>query len=435
MHILVAGVRHKTAPIEVREKFALTEEEVERAIPFLLTLPGIVECAILTTCNRTEIYAAVSRTDQGLQSLKTFFSQSKGVDYDAYRSSVFTLLHEDAAMHLFRVTSGLDSLILGEGQIVAQVKEALSTAQRHKASGVVIDRLFKSALNIGKKIRTETGIASRDVSVSHAAYEFAKSLDPQLLDRNLAMVGGGKMAEILLSTLRREMSQEQQKRVSVVNRSANRLRTLTEKFGFHGHLWNEMPSVIRNADVLFVATGAPHLVLDQEDFMDAGPKVIIDISVPRNVDPAVKELSGIRLFNTDDLAHVSGFSPEAQQNIKEQAEAILHAEFAEFYQWLIRLPVVVPTITRLRSKVETIRQAEAACACPVTGTSCSVIDDLSRNLVNKILHDPTVRLKATQNMEEIYQQAATLSHLFNVEELAGGTATTIPPIQPTVRKA
>lgn len=416
MHILVAGVRHKTAPIEIREKFALTEEEIESAIPVLLDLPAIRECAILTTCNRTEIYAVVSQTDIGLQSIKTFFQEFKGIDYDAFRSSVFTLLHEDAAMHLFRVTSGLDSLILGEGQILAQVKETLAASQRLKANGVVIDKLFKTALTVGKRVRTETGIASRDVSVSRAAFAFAKQLDPNLLNRKITLVGGGKMAEILLNSLKREMTPAQLSNARLVNRSENRLNTLVEKFGFQGYTWEHLPEMIRTSDVLFVATGAPHIVLDQEDFAGCGEKLIIDISVPRNVDPAVEALDGIRLYNTDDLAGTMGFSSETKENIKGQAREIIHEEYADFFRWLVSLPVVGPTITLLRSKVETIRKTEAACICPVTSTSCSVIDNLSKNLVNKILHDPTVRLKSTRNMEEIYQQAAMLSHLFNFDD-------------------
>lgn len=418
MHLLVAGVRHRTAAIDVREKFALTEDEIERAIPFLLTLPGIMECAILTTCNRTEVYVAVTQSDVGLKSIKQFFLEFKGVQYDEYRGAVMTLLHEDAAMHLFQVASGLDSLIIGEGQILAQVKDTLAQAQALNSNGAVLDKLFKTALTVGKRVRTETGIALRDVSVSKAAYEFAKELRPDLLERPLALVGGGKMAEILLRSLRNEMTAEQRENVVIVNRSAQRLESLKEKFGFQGVTWEALPEVIASAHTLFVATGAPHIVLDETDFEGRGEKLIMDISVPRNVSPSVTALEGVSLYNTDDLAGTMGYSVESQQEIKAQARQIIHEEYAQFYHWLMSLPVVGPTITMLRSKVETIRQSEASCACPVIGTSCSMMDTLSRNLVNKILHDPTVRLKTTDNLEDIYQQAAMLSHLFNFDSLS-----------------
>lgn len=415
MHLIVCGVRHKSASIEVRERFSFTDSQVQQAIPFLMGLPGIQECSILTTCNRTEVYVAVSQTDLGLQSLKTFFADFKGVDFQHYRAYIFTLLQEDAINHLFRVASGLDSLILGEGQILSQVKETLSVAQRFKSNGLVLDKLFKAALTVGKRVRTETGISSRDASVSRAAYEFAKTVDPDFLNRNISLVGGGKMIEILLGALQRSMTPEQQGRVRLVNRSVHRLESLSQKFGFQGVPWEQLPDVLPQTEVLFVATGAPHIILGLQDFQTHAPRLIIDISVPRNVDPEVDTLPGVQLFNTDDLEGISGFSPETKQFLLDQAQRIIEEEYMAFHQWFVGLPVVGPTITLLRSKIESIRKTEAACACPVTGTSCTVIDDLSKNLVNKILHDPTVRLKATRNLEEIYRQAAALSHLFNLE--------------------
>ncbi|MBY0404399.1 MAG: glutamyl-tRNA reductase [Cyanobacteria bacterium] len=421
MHIVVAGVRHKTAPIEIREKFALSDMEVESSIPLLLKLPGIQECAILTTCNRTEVYVVTNQSEIGMESIRTFFKNVKNVDMDEYRSSMFTLMHEDAVTHLFRVASGLDSLILGEGQILAQVKETLATAIRLKSNGVVVDKLFKAALKVGKRVRSETGIASRDISVSQAAFDFAKTTFPSLLDENILVVGGGKMAEILLSSLKSAMTPSQAKNITLINRSESRLNTLKEKFNLQGETWDSLPTKLETATVVFVATGAPHIVLDTSDFKESYPKLIIDISVPRNVSPEVGDLAGLQLLNTDDLTGVSGFSIENVEVLKGQATQLIQEELLEFLQWFISLPVVVPTITLLRSKVETIRKAEASCACPVTGTSCSVIDNLSKNLVNKILHDPTVRLKTTQNLEEIYQQAAMLSHLFNFDSANGSS--------------
>jgi glutamyl-tRNA reductase len=339
----------------------------------------------------------------------------KGVDIGIYQPGLFTLLHEDVAVHLFRVASGLDSLILGEGQILAQVKEALSSAQKLKSTGIVIDKLFKSALSVGKRVRTETGIASRDASVSQAALDFAKKLDPNLLDRKISLIGGGKMIEILLSAFKEKMTPEQQQGVRLVNRSENRLTSLVEKYGFPGYTWPQLPAVLEDSEVLFVATGAPHAVLFPDDFQVGCEKLIMDISVPRNVDPMVGELSGVRLYNTDDLVGVSGFSPESEHLLKDQAQSIIEEEFSAFHHWFKTLPVAGPTIARLRAKVESIRKEEAACHCPVLGSSCNIIDELSKSLINKILHDPTVRLKSTRNLNEIYQQAAALSRLFNLQ--------------------
>lgn len=415
MPILVTGVRQKMASIEVREKFALTEEEVSTAIQHLLTLPGIEECAILTTCNRSEIYANVTDTRLALESIERFYKEFKGFKMADYRAHLFVLLHEDAVIHLFRVASGLDSLILGEGQILGQVKDTLALSQQLKSAGPVLDKMFKAALTVGKRVRTETGIADKDVSVSRAAYEMARQQEPKLFDKNIALIGGGKMASILMASLKRDR-RDHSGSIAIVNRSEARLASLTEKYGFPGHTWEEMDAVIAKADVLFVATGAPHLVLGPKHFQDKGDKLVIDIAVPRNVDPRVGEMTGIRLFNTDDLAQVGmGFSPETQEQLKQQAQEIIDEELTTFLQWQVTRPVL-PTIAKLREKIESIRKTEASCACPVTGSSCSVIDNLTRSLINKILHDPTVQLKDSRNMQDIYMQAQTLSKLFNLEE-------------------
>lgn len=424
MSILVTGVRHRTAPIEVREQFALLEEEVPRALATLRNCAGIEECAILTTCNRTEIYAVVTDTELGLQSIRQFYKLFKGFSIEPYRQYTFNLMHEDAVLHLFRVASGLDSLILGEGQILGQVKDALSVAQKAQATGMLLDRLFKSAITVGKRVRTETGIAEKDVSVSLAAYELASRLDPDLLNKRIALVGGGKMAEILIRCLQRDMTAEQQARVILVNRSRQRLDELCARYGCQGWTWEGIDEALEAADVVFVATGAPHVVLGKPHFEGKGEKLLMDISVPRNVDPRVTELATIRLFNTDDLAGIGGFSHEAQRRLAEQAQVILEEEARNFHQWRTGLSAI-PTIARLRAKVETIRQAELA-ATGTLGPHYDLIDEISRNLIQKILHDPTVRLKASTNLEEIYQQASVLSHLFDIDPLPAEAPVTEP---------
>jgi glutamyl-tRNA reductase len=416
MHILVSGVRHRTAPIEVRERFALPEQEVESALLALKSSHGISECAILTTCNRTEIYAAVSNIEEGLQAIRQFYRQYKGLDIADFRQYTFNLLHEDAVAHLFRVASGLDSLIIGEGQIMAQVKDALALAKKTKTAEVLLEKLFKSALIVGKRVRTETGLADKDVSVSLAAYRYVHRLDEHLLDRKIALIGGGKMAEIVMSLLKQGMTPQQQKNVVLVNRSIERLSDLCQRYGFAGCGWDQLGQAIAQAEVLFVATGAPHVVLGKADFAGYGDKLVVDIAVPRNVDPRVAELPGIRLFNTDDLAGENGFTLEMRNRMKDQAQAILEEECLAFDQWRTAL-TAVPTIVRLRQKVEQIRQAELAASatqCP-DGATLETLSQLSRSLVHKILHDPTVRLKNAGTAEAIDRQVSVLSHLFNID--------------------
>jgi glutamyl-tRNA reductase len=412
MYILVNGVRHRTAPIEIRERFALPEEEVSAALQALKAQPGIEECAILTTCNRTELYVVTPDTAQGLQAIRQFYASFKGLQIDQYREVTFNLLHEDAVSHLFRVAAGLDSLIIGEGQIMGQVKDALALAQQENTAGLLLDKLFKFALAAGKRVRTETGLAEKDVSVSLAAYQFAKRQVPDLLDRRITLIGGGKMAEIMMSLLKQGMSPAQQKQVMLVNRSHDRLAELSARYGFKGVGWERLDEAIAHAEVLFVATGAPHVVLGKADFENQEPKLVIDIAVPRNVDPRVAELPGMRLFNTDNLGDAVGFSQAAQHALKQQARHILEEECENFHQWRMSLSVA-PTIARLREKVESIRQAELAANKP-SAAAYEMMDQVSRSLIRKILHDPTVRLKNSRQ-EDITHQASVLRHLFNIE--------------------
>jgi len=412
MYILVSGVRHRTAPIEVREKFALLEDEVASALELLKSCAGIEECAILTTCNRTEIYTVVKDTEVGLQSIKQFYKLFRGLEIESYRQARFNLMHEDAVTHLFRVASGLDSLIIGEGQIMGQVKDALAAAQRQETAGLILDKLFKAALSTGKRVRTETGIADKDVSVSLAAYQFAKQLDPALMNRHIALIGGGKMAEIMMSLFKQGMTQEQQANVVLVNRSQERLNELCSRYGFKGLGWEQLNEAIDQAEVIFVATGAPHVVLGKMDFEDKGRKLVIDIAVPRNVDPRVAELPEVQLFNTDNLAGASGFSGETQNQLLQQAQAILEEECLNFQRWTLSIPAV-STITRLREKVEQLRQAELAATS--TGVHYEVVDTISKNLIRKILHEPTVRLKNAHSPQHVYLQISVLSHLFNID--------------------
>lgn len=419
MYLLVSGVRHRTAPIEIRERFALLEEEVPAALQSLKAYPGVEECAILTTCNRTEIYLAVTETEQGIQAIRQFYQAFKSFQIEQYREYTFNLLHDDAVAHLFRVAAGLDSLIIGEGQIMGQVKEALSLAQQEKSAGVLLDKLFKFALTAGKRVRTETGLAEKDVSVSLAAYHFAKELSPDLLNRRITLIGGGKMAEIMMSLFKQGMCEAQQFNVMLVNRSQDRLAELSDRYGFKGVGWDQLDTAIEHAEILFVATGAPHVVLGKADFEHAvhtrGPKIIIDIAVPRNVEPHVADLPHIQLFNTDHLANVTGgYSLATQAELKRQAQHILDEECESFHHWRTSLSVV-PTIARLREKVESIRRAElAANTAPNAPDTYHMMDQVSRNLIQKILHDPTVRLKDSRTSDMAYQ-ASVLRHLFNIE--------------------
>ncbi len=407
------GIRQKNAPIAVREKFALTQSEVKAALSYLTQQPGIAECAIVTTCNRTELYLAVHDTLDGIKAVQGYFINYKQVNVQDFPRNVFRFIGEDAVIHLLRVASGLDSLIVGEGQILNQVKDALATAQIIHTSGTILDKLFKQALSTGKRVRTETGIATKDVSVSRAAYQLAKQIQPNLLDDSIALIGGGKMATLLMNSLQREMTDTQQKHVVILNRSETRLKELTEKYGFRGVGWPSIKSVLEQSNVLFVATGAPHTVLHAEDFAGLSDKLIIDISMPRNVHPEVGQLDHVTLYNTDDLANVHTFTPEKQTQILTQAEQIITEEAGSFEQWQQKR-TIYPTIVNLRSKVEDIRQNQLASVRGLSDEGHARLDKLSKKLVNQILHEPITSLKTETCAEALTQKADVVKTLFNI---------------------
>jgi glutamyl-tRNA reductase len=419
MHTVVIGVRHRTAPIEIREKLAFSQEETPDALREMMLLPGILEGAILSTCNRTEVYATVTDTELGMRSLKSFLSEYKQFEYDEHMHHAFILLHEDSVMHLFRVASGLDSLVLGEGQIMAQVKETLKTAMHTRSSGEVIEKIFKSALSVGKAVRSETGIANRDISVSRAAFEFALTRHPEFVNGKIAVLGAGKMAEILIASLKAAVPMDKRgdEQIVLVNRTPERVKSLSQKYGFPGYGWEELERVVKDYDTLFVATSSPHFVLVEEHFSEVTqPKTVIDISVPRNVDPVVSEMPHIALFNTDDLSGFCGYTGENRLRLIQQAHQIIEREYEKYHQWSVARNAA-PMITQLRERVEDIRRnvvAELEAGCPGSQDNYNLIDELSRMLVNKILHDPTVRLRSTPQLDEIFHQAELLSRMFNI---------------------
>lgn len=435
MHTVVLGVRHYNAPIEVREQCSFTQNELADALRDLLTYQGVEEAAIVSTCNRTEIYATVTETETGLQSLKSFLKDYKAFDYNQQKAHAFLLLHEDAIIHLFRVASGLDSLILGEGQILSQIKESLKVAMEVGTSGDIIEKLFKSALTVGKSVRSETGIAQRDPNVPKAVIAFMQDHYPALIHQPVVVVGAGKMAELFLDALLplRAQANAPLEEVFILNRSKARCEALAQHDKIQALPWAQLPEALGKGAWVVVATGSKRYVVDPSHMTQTSkgwPQVLIDIAVPRNVDPAVTQHAAVALFNTDDLQNYGQMSEEHRLRLIHEAHLIIEREYQRFYQWIAGRPAL-PVISELRAKIENVRKTEVAdfvSYCPETKKSCGVIDSLSRSLVAKLLHDPTIRLRNTPELDDIYKQAEILSALFNIPNPGGGCR---PPLAVT----
>ncbi|UBF24422.1 glutamyl-tRNA reductase [Kovacikia minuta CCNUW1] len=422
MNIAVVGLSHKTAPVEVREKLSIPETSCEKAIAQLCSYPHIEEVAVLSTCNRLEIYLVTSETEHGIREVCQFLSDHSKLPVASLRPYLFTLLHQDAVMHLMRVSAGLDSLVLGEGQILAQVKHCHKLGQQHQGIGRSLNQLFKQALTAGKRVRTETSIGTGAVSISSAAVELAQMKVQNLAAYRVAIVGAGKMSRLLVQHLVSKGAAN----VSILNRSLERAQELSNQFpeaNLQLHPISDMMNVIANSDLVFTSTASTEPLLDRaklEMILAPGqPLMLFDISVPRNVDADVNDLSHVQVFNVDDLKAVVAQNQEARRQMAMEAEALLDEEVEAFELWWRSLETV-STISSLRDKVETIRTQELEKALSRLGTEFAekhqeVIEALTRGIVNKILHDPMVQLRAQQDIEARRHAMETLTLLFNLE--------------------
>ncbi|MDB9375281.1 glutamyl-tRNA reductase [Nodularia sphaerocarpa] len=422
MNIAVVGLSHKTAPVEIREKLSIPETQTESAIAHLSSYPHIDEVAILSTCNRLEIYIVTSETEQGIREVTQFLSEHSKLPVQSLRQHLFMLLHDDAVMHVMRVAAGLDSLVLGEGQILAQVKNTHKLGQQYNGIKTVLNRLFKQALTAGKRVRTETNIGTGAVSISSAAVELAQMKAANLAACRVAIIGAGKMSRLLVQHLVSKGAAQ----INIVNRSQERAQQLAKLYpeqSIYTHTLSEMMAVIAESDLVFTSTSATEPILDRaklETVLESNRSLMLfDISVPRNVHSDVNELANVKAFNVDDLKAVVAQNHESRRKMAQEAEKLLDEEVEAFDIWWRSLETV-STINCLRNKVETIREQELEKALSRLGSEFAekhqeVIEALTRGIVNKILHDPMVQLRAQQDVEARRHCMQTLQTLFNLD--------------------
>jgi glutamyl-tRNA reductase len=436
-HLVVCGINYHSAPIAIRERFCIPDSCVGHALEGLRHFRHIKESTILSTCNRTEVYAVVDDVTAGIREIQSFFQSVQAVsDHGALKPN-FRLLRDDVVLHLLRVASGLDSMVLGEGQIMSQVKAAHQTALEKSATGPVLDMIFKLALTCGKRVRSETSMGKRAVSVSSAAVELARETLGSLKGKSATVVGLGKMGQICAKHL---LSESGQGPLILLNRSAARVEAFMQnklsdreriKSGFD---FNERAALVAQSDLVIVATGSSDFVLTREALTkhrhDKSPKqVIIDISVPRAVDPSIATMEGVQLFVADDLSKIVCRNLAEREALVSAAETIVFEELESFHNWE-RSQLVVPTIAELREKIEAIRQEQMAKNSSAPGFESDFprkgdMESISRAIVNQILHHPTVHLKATKDYEILKQQAEALRKLFDLDPIASGSVNVV----------
>lgn len=422
MQILLVGLNHKTAPVEVRECLAFSPITLRSALTHFdanhsqAHLEHIREGVILSTCNRLEVYALVHNPDVAIQSIVNFLSQSNGLPAEKFHPYLYIKQNDDAVCHLMRVAAGLDSMVLGEPQILGQITAAYEAALAQNASGTVLSRLFTAAIHAGKRARTETGISVNAASISSVAAGLAETLIGDLAERQVLLIGAGEMGAMAVKTLIKRGATD----IVVANRTYEKALELAQVWGGKAVTFQQLSDALIQADIVITSTGAPHTILSK-GFMESVNRAranrslfIIDIAVPRDVDPGVAQLPNIHLRDIDDL------QSQAEQNILErqseipQVEAIVSEESEGYLEWLMSLSAV-STITELRQYVNGLRLNELERLfnrLDLDDREQELVTMMSHRLINKILHEPTIRLKKeTSNGNGVIYTSA-VRHLF-----------------------
>ncbi|HEX8798794.1 MAG TPA: glutamyl-tRNA reductase [Terriglobales bacterium] len=419
MNLIVIGVNHQTAPVEVREQFAIPEARLPEAVKTLASQPGIEEAMIVSTCNRVEV---VARTQDANANLHECLQTLYGFDPYPYRKYLYEYRERDAVRHVFRLASSLDSMVVGEPQILGQVKEAYATARAVGAVTSQLDALYSRAFAVAKRVRTETAIATSAVSIASVAVELAKKIFGNLKGKSVYLVGAGKMCELAA----RHLMVHGASKIYVGNRTYERATALAAKFNGEPIVFDQLYETVDRADIVISSTGAPHTIFRKEHgekFLSRRknrPMFFIDIAVPRDVDPQMNKLDGIFVYDIDDLqqvvtSHISDRRAEA-----DRAEAIVQLEVDKFQARMQTLDVV-PTIVSLQEHLETVRQAEIDRVRGRLGTLTPeqelAVEALSRGIINKIMHTPITTLKsAARESSESTTVIDLVRKLFNLRD-------------------
>lgn len=396
--LILIGLNHKTAPIEIRECFAFSDEDARAALALLCADPAIEEAVLLSTCNRVELLMVAGRAAEAVEKAKRFLVRTKQVPLKDFDASLYIHHGEAAARHLFRVASSLDSMVLGEPQILGQVKAAYRMATEQRSSGVILNRLLHRTFFVAKRIRTETGIGDHAVSISYAAIELARKIFGDLGEKRVLLIGAGEMAELAVEHLIRNRTSA----VFVANRTFERGMELAARYRGTAIRFEEIVPHLEKVDIIISSTGSQDYILRPSDVKRImrhrrnRPLFFIDIAVPRNIDPRINQIDNAYVYDIDDLTEVVDDNIQDRQREAVKADRIIDAAVIQFRQWYDRLDVV-PTIKALHAKIRGLAQAEVSKTLGqmshLSHQDQEAIEKMMGAAVNKILHDPTQFLK------------------------------------------
>lgn len=423
MHTLVVGLSHQTAPIELREKFSFDQERLAMPLAALRDMKSMLECVIVSTCNRTELYIVADQLHTGEYYAKAFLESWFRVSREDFLPHLYVKTNQDAIHHLFRVVCGLESLVIGETQILGQVKQAFQVALQTGTTGTVLNHVFKQAITLGKRVHTETEIGQNAVSVSYAAVELGKKLFTTFDKKTVLLVGAGKMSELTAKHFQASGVKE----VLVINRTFSKAKELAAIFNGTAYRWDSLAVALSLADVVVSSTGANQFVITHELVQSISenrkrPLFFIDIAVPRDIDPAINQLENIFLYDMDDLEDIVASNIGLRKQEAERVQAWIAEELVAFKEWLDTLGVI-PLIAALRTKALQI-QADAMTRIErklpdLTEQERRVINKQTKSIVSQMMHDPIMRMKELASTEEKENALRLFQHLFALEIESG----------------
>ena len=418
--LLALGISHKTAPLPLREKLALPEGRAVAVLRELTTQDSIHEAVAISTCNRTELYLVADDGVDAENEALGILSRQADIRPTELSSALYSLHRDEAVRHLFSVAAGLDSMIVGEAEIQGQVKRAYELALVEGATGPIGNRLFRSALAAGKRVRTETRVSRSRVSVSSVAVELAGAMLGDLATRRVLVIGAGENAELTAQALRDRGVHT----VFVANRRYDRAIGLAQRFGGAAVRFDDLPGELERADIVVSSTASPHQIVGREELelvaaqREGRPLVLIDIAVPRDIDPSVRDLPGMALYDMDDLQRAVARNMSVREAEAARARTLVDDEVEQFDRWLASLDVV-PTISALRERgeqvVQQVLQENEARWESLSAADRERLGVMARAVVNRLLHEPTLRLKGTVGEDASYLYVHAMRQLFGLE--------------------
>jgi glutamyl-tRNA reductase len=424
MELLALGVSHKTAPLELRERLALTEGHAVGVLSELTAGEMVGEAAALSTCNRTELYLVVDDPVEAESAALGVLAREADTRPTELVGHLYSLNAAEAVSHLFRVTAGLDSMILGEAEIQGQVKRAYELALVEGATGPILNRLFRGALAAGGRARAETGISQKGLSISSVAVELAQRSLGDLAERRVLVIGAGETAELVA----RALAAKGVETVFIANRHYDRAIGLAERFGGHAVRFEELPEQLGAADIVVSATHSPHHIVERDDLeqvmaeREGRPLLVVDIAVPRDIEPDCREVTGVSLHDVDDVQSIVARNTSGREAEARRAQTILDAEQAKFETWHSSLEVV-PTVAALRERADEIvrrvlTENEGRWEA-LSEADRERLEKMARAIASRMLHEPTLRLKRAAGGDDAYLLVNALRELFALD---AGTA-------------